>query len=277
MRRITPEAAEASLTEQQLEPSKSPRPPVSASTEPRLDLGTLTRLWLAGIAAYGHKWTSHLGDLPVDDDGKVTIAGALWATGLGRFSRDAVLRAFESHAMTGDPWPPSLPHLRAMCFGIPSLSEVIGEITSKQAHRTPFARKVWEFLDMRGGLSVLTTASQDKAERLVRDAYEQAREFVMRGGALPPESPAIAPPAPRPYVEPPAERVAAYQEQILEALSRPAPIEEPDVTTHGCSAVELAAVEAELLRQRAERDIDRKSAAAGERDDDVTPPEIEQA
>lgn len=84
-----------------------------------------------------------------------------------------------------DPWPPTLPEFRSRCLGIPSLQEVKLEVYSGQ--RSPFTLMVWQQID--GYL--FKQASADKSERMLRDAYELAREMVMRGHALP-EVPELA-------------------------------------------------------------------------------------
>lgn len=221
-----------------------------------VDVGTLTRLWLAAIAAYGHKWTSHVGDLPVGDDGRLTVAGALWAKGLAGFRREAIMAAFEACVLTGDDWPPSLPQLRMRCFGIPSAGRVRAEITGKSLERSPFAVLVWQMIPdtYRFGM-----ASAAEADRIFRDAYQDAVEHVMAGGELPAPVAAIAPPARREYSPPDPERVAQHQAAIAELLDRPMPAPEPRSVPAGLSPAELDAYEQELIRQRREREA---SAAA---------------
>lgn len=80
---------------------------------------------------------------------------------------------------SSDPWPPTLPEFRSRCLGIPSLQEVKLEIHSGQ--RSPFTIMVWQQID--GYL--FKQSSADKSDRMLRDAYELAREMVMRGQPLP--------------------------------------------------------------------------------------------
>ena len=80
---------------------------------------------------------------------------------------------------TSDPWPPTLPEFRARCLGIPSLQEVRLEI--HRSERSPFGIMVWQQLD--GYL--FKQSSADKSDRMLKDAYELAREMVMRGHPLP--------------------------------------------------------------------------------------------
>jgi hypothetical protein len=74
-----------------------------------------------------------------------------------------------------------------MCLGVPSLASVRSDIGVRA---TPYGRLVWSYLD---GYAY-RTASRDVAARMLRDAYEQARDHVMRGGALPAVTAAIASP-----------------------------------------------------------------------------------
>lgn len=80
---------------------------------------------------------------------------------------------------SSDPWPPTLPEFRGRCLGIPSLQEVRLGLHGK--NRTPFCILVWQQID--GYL--FKQSSADKAERMLKDAYEFAREMVMRGHPLP--------------------------------------------------------------------------------------------
>ena len=143
-------------------------------------------------AIYGHRWVSSFGDDPTG------MGGDTWAVGLSGLSGQQLAEGLRSCVASSDPWPPTLPEFRAMCFGIPSLVAVRAEINGK-ADRTPFAILVWQRLDSYQFKQV----SAKDAERMLRDAYDDAREFVMRGGALPEIVPAIAKEERKPeYVSP---------------------------------------------------------------------------
>jgi hypothetical protein len=146
-----------------------------------LDPRTLLDLWLANIAAYGPKWTSRAGELPFDDDGRLTIAGGVWSRGLAGMSRDAVLRALERHARVSA-WPAELSEMRALCLGVPTLAEVRVMLQEENARKPAFVVLMFQHLDYynwRHGADV------SRADRMLRDAYEVAREHVMLGGELP--------------------------------------------------------------------------------------------
>jgi len=144
----------------------------------------LSRIWLAAQAVWGHKWTSSNGDLPVDDSGQLTVAGALWANGLKGITERQVMEALDRLAKVGSEWPPSLPDLRKAAFGIPDFAAVNHELlTTGNAKRTAFARLVWSFITDPYAYRI---ASARDAERIRRAAYDWACEHLMTGGALPP-------------------------------------------------------------------------------------------
>lgn len=174
------------LTRPQAASQKSSKPETSPASPV-----TLSKLWLAGIGAWGHRWTTHFGDLPVDDTGALTLAGNLWAQGQAGFNADQLLAALGKFVEQGDDWPPNLPMLRAACCGIPSLNAVRLELRDRDAQRTGFTRLVWGYLDS----YQLGRADTEKHDRMIRDAYDLARENVLAGReSIPEESPAIAAP-----------------------------------------------------------------------------------
>jgi hypothetical protein len=122
-------------------------------------------------AIYGHRWTSAYGDDPKG------MSGDTWGAGLHGMTGVQLARGLEACVASSDPWPPTLPEFRAMCLGIPSFPAVSMDAAKVQ----PFTCLVWSHLD--GHLSRM--ASADKASKMLRDAYEIAREHVMRGGELP--------------------------------------------------------------------------------------------
>ena len=146
----------------------------------------LRRLWQRMAEIYGHRWTSAYGD---DAGGS---AGQTWAKGLGGVS--PAMLAFGLGAVLGqaDEWPPTLPRFRALCFGIPAFAQVRAEINARGTRRSPFAVLVWSNLDAQR----YRMADADKADRLLREAYDLASEHVTRGGPLPEPREEIAPPEP---------------------------------------------------------------------------------
>lgn len=135
----------------------------------------MRRLWQRMAEIYGHRWTSAYGE----DAG--AGAGRTWAKGLAGLTGSHIAVGVESALMSADEWPPTLPAFRAMCFAIPAFAAVRAEVNAKDSRRSPFAMLTWEHLDRHR----YRTADADKADRLLREAYEATREHVMRGGALP--------------------------------------------------------------------------------------------
>lgn len=125
---------------------------------------------------YGHRWTTSYGD-DANPDG----AAGTWAKGLAGISPAQLADGLKACIASSDPWPPTLPEFRAMCLGIPSLLSVRAEIAGRDVERTPFAVLVWQRLDAYQH----RMASARDAGRMVQEAYDDAREFVMRGGSLP--------------------------------------------------------------------------------------------
>lgn len=128
-------------------------------------------VWLSMGTAYGHRWTSAYGD-----DSRAA-AGRVWATALADMSRDQVDAGLRACLTSADPWPPTLPEFRAKCLGIPTLAEV----RLDTARRAPFGALVWRYLD---GYAY-RQANAERAERMLREAYELARTARMQGLPMP--------------------------------------------------------------------------------------------
>lgn len=188
-------------------------PKLATSTD-RPSPRALVRVWLTGIATWGHRWASALGESPLEDDGSATLAGALWAQELAGYTEQQILDALAHFTEQGHDWPPSLPMVRVQCAGIPSLASVMRELRDNSADRTGFARLVWGYLDTYR----LARVDADKHERMIREAYELARENVLAGiEQIPEPSLAIAAPV-REHVK--AEGIAPATESIEEARRR---------------------------------------------------------
>lgn len=160
------------------------------------------KLWVRMAEIYGHRWTSAYGD---DSEGGAALT---WAKGLAGLSPQQIGDGVTAALASADPWPPTLPEFRRMCFDIPTLAQVRYEVRPGQDATSPFARLVWSYLDSYQFRNV----HQDKADRILAEAYELAVEHVMRGGELPEPSVALAPP-----VEP--KPVPARPEVVAEAIA----------------------------------------------------------
>jgi len=124
---------------------------------------------------YGHCWTSQYG---VAFSG---IAADTWASALSGITPQQVADGLRACVTEGDEWPPAAPRFRAMCLGIPSFAAVKLESTRATAERSRFTMAVWMHVD---GYAH-RMASMREADKILQDAYDIAREQVMRGVALP--------------------------------------------------------------------------------------------
>ena len=190
----------------------------------------IRRLWQRMAEIYHHRWTSAMGD----DAGAST--GRVWAKGLSGLSLVQIGAGIDALLVRADGWPPTLPEFRAMCMGVPSLADV--QVALRSAERSGFVRLVWQHLD---GYA-FSRSEQASADRMLRGAYELAREHVMRGGEVPTDSIALPAPAPVPTefgYRPgtPAPSIDALAE-ILDRPDPAAPARAPDP--------DLAAAEREL-------------------------------
>ena len=152
-----------------------PSKPSNATPLPApLPITQCRTLWTRMAEIYGHRWTSSYGD-EADEAG---TAGT-WAKGLAGITPQQLAAGLKASIASADPWPPTLPEFRARCLGIPPLAQVRLEIRGEA--RSRFTLQVWHCLDGHRFGQV----SADVADRMLRDAYELAREFVMAGGVLP--------------------------------------------------------------------------------------------
>jgi hypothetical protein len=125
-------------------------------------------------AMYGHKWASSFDDA----DG---LASDTWAKGLIGTTPKQLAHGLEACITRNDEWPPTLPEFRAMCLNVPSLAAVKAEFLNPQADRSRFGLLVWRTIDAHA----FRHADQFSANRLLTEAYEVAREQIMRGEPLP--------------------------------------------------------------------------------------------
>lgn len=137
----------------------------------------LAKVWLMGAAAWGHRWTSQLGDLPFNADGTLTMAAHLWAHQLAGISQRHVLQALSHYAGTRD-WPPSLAEIRKQALGIPSIDQVRLDLGAKA---DGFTRLVWSYIDA----WAFSRADQRTAEAMLRAAYDYACERRLAGDEYP--------------------------------------------------------------------------------------------
>lgn len=182
----------------------------------------MCRLWHRMGAIYGHRWSSAYGE----DATAQGEAGGVWAKGLAGLTARQIGDGISAAMASADPWPPTLPEFRALCLGIPAFASVAHQISRPATEQSRFARLVWQRID---GWQFARANTRD-AERMLRGAYEIAREHVMRGGALPEPSPAIEAPQPKEH-KPASEEVArAALDKIAAAIGAgPSAITTPDL------------------------------------------------
>jgi len=192
---------------------------------------TLAKLWLLGIGAWGRRWTTSMGELPVDDHGRLTVAGRLWATQLAGLAEADLIDAVQHFAGRLE-WPPSLAELRKRVLGIPSLDEVAADIGRMQ-HR--FTRLVWHHLDH----WKFTRADGRAADRLLRAAYAVAVEKRMEGAPLPQPPVALVEHRKAPRVPARPETVRKHMDALRSQLH----LDAGDVAAEGLPALELSPAE----------------------------------
>lgn len=139
---------------------------------------------------YAHRWTAPHGESP---DHPASSAET-WAKGLAGITGEQLAAGLRACITRADEWPPTLPAFRALCLGIPSLSAIRRELVTEDADRSGFAVLVWSKLD---GFAY-RRAEGKAADRMLSEAYEEAREYVMEGGTIPPPRVALPPPKPEP-------------------------------------------------------------------------------
>lgn len=217
----------------------------------------LRRFWSRMAGIYGHRWNSAFGDAPEDAGGDLTIAGDTWKRGLLGVTETQIGVGITACIASAEPWPPTLPEFRALCLGVPSIGEVRA-LVSKRSGASPFIRLVWQHID---GWN-FARADQHAADRMLRDAYEIAREHVMRGGELPadPAGELTHQPEPAPQVE--VREAAAVIADLAGALARTPPAKPVAVAVKG--AQDLATIEAELREHYAAKATQAPVDATGE-------------
>ena len=176
------QAASSALSNRSSKPSSSADHDSPMARTP-LSSSATDELWMRMASRYGHAWVSQYGPMP---DG---IAAAEWRSTLWGLTAAQMREGFEADAIRGAEWPPSSAQFRALCMGVPSLGSVRAEIEDMVRHMgigqpsiiSRFARGVWS----RMNTYAYRNSSGKTPERILRDAYELTREFVMEGGTLP--------------------------------------------------------------------------------------------
>lgn len=180
----------------------------------------LDTVWLSMIARYGGRWERDFGSLPKG------VTADVWAHDLAGLTIDEVKRGLNALRSRSGEWPPGAPEFRALCLAIPSLAEVRAELTRPNAERTGFGRLVWRLLD---GWAFRGSTARD-ADRMLREAYDEARRRVLDGEPVPPAPGILGKPAdPAPARPAAPEVVELHVERARRALGDPEVEQDPEV------------------------------------------------
>lgn len=156
------------------EPSPTPQPARKAPLpETALDLIAATM-----IAAFGHRWTS------IHGDNFAATSGRIWAIELAGLGQRAIARGLD--LAVREAWPPVLADFKGMCIGVLPLTTVRQQRAGKAIDQQPFTVLVGRFISetrWRMGDDV-------GRDRMLQQAWEQARDHMLAGGALPQYTPA---------------------------------------------------------------------------------------
>ena len=192
----------------------------------------MTLLWERMAALYPTLWVRDLGASPIDGSGSLTVPGDTWAKGLSGLTGEQLAAGLRTCATRGGDFPPSVATFRSYCLSIPSLSAVQRELANENSDRSGFAVLVWQGID---GYAY-RRAEGKAADRMLKDAYDDARERVMAGEAPPPPRVALPPPA-APVARPASPEVAkaalAEMARTIGAMPdlRPEPPEDMGIDT----------------------------------------------
>lgn len=184
------QAANSALSNSSSKPSENADSETTMTeARPSLSRSATDELWMRMASRYGHAWVSQYGPMP---DG---LAAAEWRSTLWGMTTAQMREGFEADAIRGAEWPPSSSQFRALCMGVPSIASIREEINDMLRYSSQgqgsilsrFARGVWSRIDS----YAYRNATGKVAERMMREAYELTREFVMEGGTLPPDPVAL--------------------------------------------------------------------------------------
>lgn len=169
-------------------------------------------------ARYGHAWTSQFGgDDSETGDAALSLAVAEWSDSLAGLTDSALRAGFRADMRRGERWPPSAPEFAAMCHGIPTLARVKHVLARVGPSRSRYTRLVWSLLDT----FQFTRADAKHADKLLADAYELAKAHVLGGHPLPDEPSGAIEHKSEPKTPARPETVAAFFEQMHQALADP--------------------------------------------------------
>jgi hypothetical protein len=216
------------------------------------------------LALFGHTWASQFGTTPEG------IAADTWGSALAGITPEQLAGGLRACVAEGREFPPSAGRFRAMCLGIPTLAAVKAELLTPAAPRSGFVLLVWRYVDAHA----IRLADQRHADRMLADAYEVARDQVMRGASVPEAQAAITAEDPPPRKAPTPEVAAAALAEARDLLGPAVEklVIQPPPTVAACKKAEIEARlrehYASLGKPMNPHDADPRAHAFAESDDD---------
>ncbi len=184
--------------------SEKPLPPAAMPTR------WLRRLWERMAVMYPVLWAQRCGDSPQHDAGELTIAGEVWREVLMGLAGEQVQLGLQRCVLRTSEFPPSPQEFRALAMGVPTWGEVRLAMRDQATTRTPFIVLLHQHLDHHNW----RTSDQRTSDRMLRDAYDTARDHVMLGGELPPPMKVLESPDVRSINVAPPERAEQARREI---------------------------------------------------------------
>lgn len=129
-------------------------------------------------AAFGHRWTS------IHGDNFAETSGRIWAIQLAGLGQRAIARGLE--LAVRETWPPVLADFKGMCLGVLPLNTVKLQRAGTASDQHPFTILVGRFI----AYHEWRMADPVRQERMLLQAWEQARDHILAGGAMPEYTPA---------------------------------------------------------------------------------------
>lgn len=176
----------------------------------RVSSQLLDNFWLKMAGLFGHAWVSSYGASPSG------IGADTWAQALTGVTPMQIANGLRETLALGAEFPPSAPHFRKLCFGIPSLAAVKRSLHANEYDR--FTRLTMSLLDT----YVFAHSDQRTADRLLKEAHELACLRIMRGGDYLPEPVAAITEEKQVRVRADAVVARPYVEQLAALLGDPA-------------------------------------------------------
>ena len=158
----------------------------------------LRQIWMRMSAMYPNKWRSAMGESPHHPEklsngepnpiaGQLTIYADTWAKGLAGLTGKQLAVGLGACLTRAGDWFPEIQEFRELCLSIPTLQQVRADMARTNEERAPFTVLVGRNLD---GYRYRMVDARE-SDRMLRDAYAEARAAVMRGEPLPVPLPQI--------------------------------------------------------------------------------------